>query len=133
MGILNLTQHRSSKEQRNDGVVDLNDADYEQLQELLTFDELPDIGLMYHRAQMIRKLAKNEHNYKHLTVMLGGAPFFMALLERYLYDDGFGHKIVYSFSKRVSEEYTDGDGKVIKTNIFKHIGFVKPIVEIPRG
>ena len=54
-------------------------------------------------------------------VMIGGPPYLMpylvhSLLERHL-------EAVFAFSKRESAETVQGD-KVIKTSVFKHVGFV---------
>ena len=53
--------------------------------------------------------------------MIGGAPYLIASL----HDALVGRDIqpLYAFSKRVSVEKKEG-GEVIKTSVFKHVGFV---------
>lgn len=118
MKIANLTQHFATKEQINDGVFDLKSQDISILKSLLTFDEIPTINLMEDRALGIVKLLDS---YGVDTAMIAGAPYFMSTLESVLIKNGY--KYLYSFSVRISEE-TLVDGKVIKTNIFKHVGWV---------
>ena len=58
--------------------------------------------------------------------MIGGAPFLMSPLESALLNNGI--EPVYAFSTRESVEKKLPDGSVQKTNIFKHKGFVPPIM-----
>ena len=121
MEILNLTQHIATTEQVKAGVFEPKTKEY--IQKLLTFDELPS-------KQEIRKRAKQLASYTKLTfkgergkAMIGGAPFLMSELEYWLRKNKI--EPVYAFSKRVSVE-KEVNGEVVKTNIFKHIGFVSP-------
>lgn len=54
-------------------------------------------------------------------VLIGGVPFLMRPLEEAL--ERYGLVPVYAFSKRKSQEKME-DGKVIKTQVFEHLGFV---------
>ena len=54
--------------------------------------------------------------------MIGGALWLMAPLSFYLKSAGINP--VFAFSKRESVEEVI-DGKTVKTNVFKHVGFVE--------
>ena len=121
MKILNLTQHQATIKQVEAGVIEPESKEY--IQKLLTFDEIPS-------KQEIRKRARKLAGYAKLTfkgesgkAMIGGAPFLMSELEYWLRKNRI--EPVYAFSKRVSVE-KEIDGEIIKTNVFKHIGFVSP-------
>lgn len=126
MKILNLTQHVATAEQTEAGVIE--PADKKAVQTALTFDDLPSSDIIFFTA---RELATIAYNWRFdlgldgqpLRVMIGGAPFLMAQLETELKRLGFIP--VYAFSKRVSQETINDDGNVIKTNVFKHVGFVE--------
>ena len=118
MNIINLTQHNSTIDQQNAGVVDFDNRD--AIQSLLTFNSIPSVQDMYVRAQTLASFAiKAGYTY----AMIGGAPYFMSILEKVLLQ----HHItpLYSFSVRQSNEERDENGNVRKVNIFKHIGFVE--------
>lgn len=57
--------------------------------------------------------------------MIGGAPFFMGILEDMLTRHGFSP--MYAFSKRVVLETKNDDGTVTKTSDFKYEGFVASV------
>ena len=118
--ILNLTQHSATASQKSAGVFDFNVEHREEVAKLLTFEKLPAKQEVQRRAEAIAEFA-----YSHvgrMEVMIGGAPFLMASLEREL--KARGMTPVYAFSQRVSEE-KEVDGKVIKTQVFQHLGFVE--------
>jgi len=119
--ILNLTQHAATAEQIAAGVGDLNPhhGEIQQLKNLLTFDSLPSAETVYERAYAIAALAQS---YFVDVAMIGGAPYLMGALERAL--NKVGIKPVYAFSERVSVEKIVS-GVVVKTNEFKHVGFVE--------
>jgi len=108
--ILNLTQHPATPEQVEAGVVEVGEK--EMLQELLTFEELPDASNILNRAFHIADIAIREKRKRFpdgdyasgegLKVMIGGAPYLMSDLENAL--RGYEFRPVYAFSKRVSEE-----------------------------
>ena len=118
--ILNLTQHNATPEQRQAGVLDIGRQEAQRLRFLLTFDSPPIKRGMELRAKQIVLLAQR-HEAK--TVMIGGAPFFMSILERELMMAGIN--VVYGFSKRELVSETTENGTVVKRNIFRHLGFVK--------
>ena len=116
--ILNLTQHPASKEQKENDVVNVKEKDREFLKELLTFKKLPTMEEIKYRAIALKSLAQE---YNAEAVMLGGAPYLMYPLHKIMEKNNI--LPLYAFSLRKSKE-KEKDGKVIKINIFQHIGFV---------
>ncbi len=120
--IINMTRHNASSEQKREGVADFPSEYREQLQKLLTFEELPSSKELLTRAHRLAQLAKEVAPGS--KVMIGGAPYLMSLLERELRDRGM--EPVYAFSKRdVVEE--EKNGSVVKRTVFRHLGFVSPV------
>ena len=119
MAILNFTQHAATAEQLDAGVIDLMQHDLASLKALLNFVGLPTADEIYERAYAIAALAENLFAD---TVMVGGAPFLMPVLQKALQMRGI--TVLYAFSERVSIEKIV-NGVVVKTNEFKHIGFVE--------
>ena len=119
MAILNFTQHAATAEQLDAGVIDLMQHDLASLKALLNFVGLPTADEIYERAYAIAALAENLFAE---TVMVGGAPFLMPVLQKALQMRGI--TVLYAFSERVSIEKIV-DGVVVKTNEFKHIGFIE--------
>lgn len=130
MKILNLTQHPATPEQIKAGVVDCHPLEFERLKMLLTFESIPTAGLVDGRANRLAEFAQEAHiapsgvlwHDRFHAVMIGGAPFLMAPLEAALKHK---FKVCYAFSERVSVETVKDDGSVVKTNVFKHAGFVE--------
>ena len=118
MKIVNLTQHAASSEQREQGVSE--PADKERVKTLLTFEDLPTREEMIERAAELADIAVAE---RADSVMIGGAPFFMAPLEVALLWKGV--KPLYAFSCRETMEEQLPDGGVRKTAVFRHLGFVE--------
>ena len=121
MSIINLTQHKATNDQVNDGVIDLPEHLHTKLVELITFNDIPQAGEMIKRANAVVKLVK-EFDDNADFAMIGGAPFFMSILEETLNDAAI--QPLYAFSKRVSVEEVQPDGSVSKKVVFKHEGFV---------
>lgn len=115
--ILNLTQHCGTMEQKNSGVIEPDNK--KLVQELLTFDTIPNKTILSENAEKLAQLAKNSGTK---FAMIGGAPFFMAYLENELLKNGIVP--LYAFSVRDCVEKLDKNGNIVKTNIFKHVGFV---------
>lgn len=116
--ILNLTQHPASPEQRAAGVIDPSPALKKQIQGLITFDDLPTPEFVAGRAIALAGLVESlPEEFK--AAMIGGAPFFMAPLERELL--AIGCQPLYAFSRRIVEESADGSEK---RAFFRHEGFV---------
>ena len=119
MGILNLTQHAASADQITAGVVE--PADKALVQALITFDELPSAKELAAKAEALAQMAAYDG---YAEVMIGGAPFFMAPLEKALHERGI--KPLYAFSRRESVEEHQADGSVKKSAVFRHVGWVTP-------
>ena len=122
MAILNFTQHAATAEQVAAGVIDLMQHDLASLKALLNFVGLPTADEIYERAYEIAKLADN---LMAESVMIGGAPFLMPVLQKALQMRGI--TVLYAFSERVSIEKIV-NGVVVKTNEFKHVGFVEVFI-----
>ena len=119
MAIINLTQHPATAEQVSAGVADLPTEARAELCDLLTFDAAPTRGQMFNRALKLAALVQQQGATK---AMIGGAPFFMGTLQDTLKLRGIAP--VYAFSQRESVE-KEVEGKIVKTNVFKHVGFVE--------
>jgi hypothetical protein len=129
--ILNLTQHLATPEQAAAGVVDLQGDQLQALKRALTFDTLPTQQEVQDRAFFIVRLAfanalgdDMDADPMPTHAMIGGAPFLMSALESALLDECV--RPVYAFSVRQSVEAVQPDGSVVKTAIFKHMGFYNP-------
>lgn len=135
---INMSQHPWAQAQ----IEELEDKGYEvvtfdsetqaRVKGLLTFDNLPTREEMVERAEALAEIAawyisRSPEGYINNDValaMVGGAPWFMSVLESKLRDK---HVMpIYAFSQRVSEEVTLPDGTVEKRNYFKHEGFIYP-------
>lgn len=124
--ILNLTQHALTPEQIEAGVCEPTPEDKEFIKKLLTFNKsvIGNKKLIENRAYALVDVVNK--NYADVwKVLIGGAPFLMAPLERAL--KKCGYTPVYSFTDRVSVETTQPDGSVVKTAIFKHLGFIEAV------
>lgn len=116
--MINLTQHPATSEQINAGVVDLDDANRETLQKLLTFKDLPNAGEIYSRAAKIADLAWDTGARK---AMIEGPSFLMSALETALKERDITP--CYAFSESVVE--MDKDGGIYKISVFERLGFVE--------
>ena len=124
IAILNLTQHTATPEQIAQGVIEPSKENKEDIKDILTFDDIfdTDYDQMTNRAIALATICVREGCSK---AMIGGAPFFMPVLEKALCERGV--KPLYAFSVRESIEQQQPDGSVRKTNVFKHVGFVGDI------
>lgn len=128
--IINLTQHAATPEQIIAGVEDFPAEVRTKLSALLTFNAPPTPHDMRQRAYEIVDLTMENAPYLlrfqkrawPTAVMLGGAPYFMPTLAKVLYKSGFAPR--YSFSARESADAPQEDGSVVKTTIFRHVGWV---------
>lgn len=128
MSILNITQHSASKEQLEAGVIDCPAKVFKKIKELLTFNTLPTAKDLDERsveiAMLVDEVVSFHDGYANVdAVMIGGAGFFICPLVNALKIYGF--KTVQAFSLRESVESTNANGEVVKTSIFRHIGFVE--------
>lgn len=120
--ILNLTQHKSTKDQREAGVVDLGEADRAHVTKMLTFGMLPSKHLVFRRAEDLADFAyKKAGEAGTKNIMIGGAPYLMPPLVEALKARGLVPHFAFSVRDVVEKEE---NGKVIKTSVFKHKGFI---------
>ena len=120
-GVLNLTQHQATPEQVAAGVYEPPSPAKEIISRLLTFDNLPTLSDIINRAAELSEIAAALAT-EGQRVMIGGAPFLMSHLERWLCNRGLAP--VYAFSKRVVKEEVLPNGEVRKTSSFVHEGFI---------
>jgi len=118
--ILNLTQHVATPEQIAAGVVEPEPGVKAQIQRLLTFNVPPETEEMVDRAIELARIA-DRHGVN--AAMIGGAPYFMPVLQWAL--ALFGITPLYAFSVRESVEERQPDGSVRKTSVFRHVAFVR--------
>lgn len=120
MKILNMTQHKATGEQLQDGVVEPDGSSRDEIINLITFTSMPNGHTVKERAVALAKIAKAT-GVTH--AMIGGAPYLQGPLEKALRDTGIIP--VYSFSMRDSVEETLPDGSVVKRQVFRHQGWVE--------
>ncbi|MCL2312587.1 MAG: hypothetical protein FWC41_08925 [Firmicutes bacterium] len=109
--------YKATVEQLEDRVVDLKDNS--EIINLLNFEEIPTKEEIQKKVTTIAEIAENvevEH------AMIGGALFLMSSLESELKIRNITP--LYAFSKRESVE-KEVNGKIIKKQMFKHLGFVE--------
>lgn len=131
---INLTQHELTQEQKEDAYwVKFNSYDGTnstiEIKRLLTFESMPNMREIQERAEKIANIAEGiflqldpEGALPH-RALIGGAPYLMSALETKLKEKGI--QPMYSFSQRESVETTKPDGSVVKTTIFKHMGYIE--------
>lgn len=118
MKIINLTQHMATAEQVSAGVFE--PADKDRVKALITFTTAPSGAEMAERAEALARIALGEGAE---AAMIGGAPYFMAPIERTL--KAAGIRPCYSFTERRATETVDpATGEVRKTQVFVHAGWV---------
>lgn len=126
-GLINLTQHELTPEQKK-GVMEIA-TDRERVKELLTFTSKPEYTNIndkaYELAKYAESLVENDDQVDYFYVLIGGAPYLMSALEQHLLS--LGLIPVYSYSNRVSVETMQPDGSVVKTNVFRHLGYVEAV------
>ena len=121
MHIWNLTQHPATPDQIAAGVVEPTAAERARIADLLTFDEAPTPRSVRIRAESLAQIAAAGSTLPY--AMIGGAPWLMGPLEEALL--ALNISPLYAFSRRESVETVAADGSVIKTNVFRHAGFVE--------
>lgn len=126
--LLNLTQHESTKDQKEtkegDHIIRVVDIPAkESIKELLNFEEIPTKEKLKTRSGLVASAASEFcKKFNCQGVMIGGAPYFMRHLEEAL--ERYGIPFTYSFSKRVSVEIQKEDGSVMKASKFQHEGWI---------
>lgn len=116
--IINLTQHQAIAAQAAEGVFEPKNK--ATVQQLLTFETLPEKEEIRARAEALAEIAEAEGA---TYAMVGGAPYLMGALECALEQRGI--QPLYAFSVRESIEEVLPTGEVIKKNVFRHLGFVE--------
>jgi hypothetical protein len=119
--ILNLTQHVPSSEQSEAGVEEPESETKSRIKALLDFQSPPTREEIESRSASLAEIVSEAGAE---SAMIGGAPFLMSALERALKKEGV--KPLYAFSRRESVEKKQEDGSVVKTTVFRHLGFVEP-------
>jgi len=129
--ILNLTQHKLTRAQVKEGVVDLPPSERAKLLRELLLLELPTPLEINMRARRIAELADDFLNRVGggRRVMIDGAPVLMPALTGYL--QRLRLIPVMAFSRRKLVESTTPDGAIVFTAVFQHLGFVE-VPDIPR-
>lgn len=126
VGIINLTQHELTPEQRE--FIDIEcHTDRQKVKDLLTFTKLPTKEEIYYRALDLAAIVENivdqDEHVDLFLVLIGGAPYLMKPLIEEL--KKIGVTPVFSYTDRVSVETMQPDGSVVKTQVFKHLGYVE--------
>jgi hypothetical protein len=119
--IINLTQHEATEDQKNAGVVNIDEKYKSVLIEALNFRAVPDMAAVMFATDQLALIMQwyDPHLSGDVQFMVGGAPYLMACLTRYAPI----YSMLFACSDRVSEEQHMPDGSVRKVNVFKHIGF----------
>lgn len=121
--VYNLTRHLTKPDQAADGIVNLPIYITDRINELSTFvsTPLPSVSLLNEKALEIVVLLQTHADERGIDikhVMLGGAPYFNAVLDKVLSKNGFIP--CYPFTIRQS---TVENGKNIF--VYKHVGLVR--------
>lgn len=139
--LINLTQHTLTKEQfshKGENLVEITFKPYngtskgtvDYVKHLLNFTSLPTKEDIMSRATALADYAegllnqaKNDNDNDKLFALVGGAPYLMGALETALKERGI--QPLYAYSQRESVETINTDGTVVKTAVFKHIGYIE--------
>lgn len=137
--LINLTQHTLTKEQfshNGENLVEITFKPYngvskgstDYVKHLLNFTSLPTKEDIISRATALADYASGlldqaKNDGDKLFALVGGAPYLMGALETALKERGI--QPLYAFSQRESVETISADGTVVKTAVFKHIGYVE--------
>ena len=125
--ILNLTQHTATPAQVEAGVVEPPQKLKARIAYMLTMDAIPTWEELSERAEALGDMVFEYNDAAPepvRDVMIGGAPFLMAMLESALVGREF--RPLYAFSRREAVDEHQADGTVVKRQVFRHLGFVKP-------
>lgn len=123
MAILNLTQHNSTADQINAGIIDLPVDFKTALVAAITFPAIYNKTDLESAAGKVYELVRNIIPYLldgFEGVMIGGMPSFMPVLENLLISKGI--RVGYACTERKSVDKTLPDGSVQKTAVFVHAG-----------
>ena len=124
--ILNLTQHRTTAQQRDQGISDLSPEDHAAWSQAITFTNIHTIPEQTHKA--VAFAVSLARKYNATDAMIGGAMWLIAPLASALRDAGV--RVWFAFSERRTVEHQNQDGTVTKTTVFEHAGLVPFIDKI---
>lgn len=127
MRIVNLTQHKATPAQREEGVFDLPPDQQQKVVELLNFDSPASFEEIDRRAYLLSQIAKASGAD---AAMIGGALWLMGPLELALVREQV--KPLYAFSKRESIDVPQPDGSTKKEVVFRHIGWQNGVLTMFR-
>lgn len=122
MRYLNITKHELTKDQINDGAFELSKEDKYKLQNLLRFDEVPEVQEIKQRVNDIINITKS---YDFDALIIGGATYLIYHLVNEIKEQNLVP--VVSFTKLQSVDKIGENGKVYKTQVFKHSKFINII------
>lgn len=117
MAILNLTQHRCTREQLEEGIENVPSKYADQLERLLTFPADYTLTCLSLTAKALAQLA---YELRYDAAMIGGMPSLMSHLERELI--ALDISVGYARTERVSVDQAQPDGSVRKVSQFRHAG-----------
>lgn len=137
--LINLTQHQLTKEQFSHNgeylaeikfkpFTDISKGSADYVKHILNFTSLPTRDVINNKAAALADYAEGllsqaKNDGDKLFALVGGAPYLMGALETALKERGI--QPLYAFSQRESVETINADGSVVKTAIFKHIGYIE--------
>lgn len=122
---VNLTQHKPTEEQLSDGM--FTPPEHSRIKELLnvtygTSDEDYQDNLDRQAKEILTIVEDMPVTWQvPVSYVVGGHPSLVSRLAELL--TRHGYRVVVSFSDRVSVETMNDNGEVVKTSVFKHIGF----------
>lgn len=116
--IFNCTQHQPTADQIADGVESTDTI----IVDAITFapSQVNQSWLKLSAERVTERLIELGAK-KDSRVMIGGAPYFMATLEKALLQAGM--RPLYALSERVSKDVLQADGTMTKSVVFRHEGF----------
>ena len=77
------------------------------------------------RAELSRLAVDLSYKAGEYTIVQpGGSPIFQFMLGLVAEQAGIDASILYAHSERVSIDTPQSDGTVVKTSVFKHLGFI---------
>jgi len=123
--ILNLTRHKATEDQKAVGIIDLPHEYISRINALGTFQPIPTVTQLIERANdivfVLQEYIRISGMYKVDSIMLGGAPYFNAVLDKVLTINGF--RPCYPFTFKQSQHSVENN-KTVSTTVYKHMGLV---------
>jgi len=123
MPILNITRHKATQGQLDDGVVDLPEYIIDRINRLCTFQPIPTLQELRICAEKVVDILEELNHPDVDGVMCGGAPYFNAILDRALISRGFVPH--YPFTVRNYIHTKAINGKTTQEAVYVHMGLVK--------